>query len=360
MKLTGVHQIVVGATAGDAITTMALNLRDALRTLGQSEVYAHHRAPEMHGQVLPLDDLPELGHEGVIIYHASFGEPAVTRVLLQRQERLVIAYHNITPADYFVEHSPQFAIGLQWGRHEMTLLRDRVTLTMTDSAFSARELGGMGYDDVHVLPAGLRPSRLSTVLPDGQIAAELSRRCPEGFVLAVSQVLPHKRFEVLIAAMHLVQWVHDLPLGLVIVGAHRMDHYTRALEAFSRQLNLRDVWLAGGVSDRGLASAYRMAHVFATTSGHEGLAVPPLEAMSFGLPVVATGSGALSETIGDAGIVVPPDAGPELISEAIAEVVSNSTLRAELRHRGRERVRAVESGDPATRVVDLITKLIDR
>ena len=195
------------------------------------------------------------------------------------------------------------------------------------SEFNRRDLEALGYRDVSVVPAGLAPSRLKRTRPDAALADDLRSRYPQGFVLTVSQVLPHKRVELLVQAMHLVQWVHERGIGLVVVGHQRLQSYARALHQAARELNVRDVWFTGGVPDAAVATLYRATAVYATASAHEGLALPPLEAMSFGVPVVAIGTGAIPETLGGAGLVLPADAGPVLLAEALVEVLSNGELR---------------------------------
>ena len=62
-----------------------------------------------------------------------------------------------------------------------------------------------------------------------------------------------------------------------------------------------------------------MAKCYFGMSDHEGLCIPPLEAMSFGLPVVIKGTGAIPETLKDAAIVLPANASVSLAAEAIVE-----------------------------------------
>jgi glycosyltransferase involved in cell wall biosynthesis len=97
-----------------------------------------------------------------------------------------------------------------------------------------------------------------------------------------------------------------------------------------------------------------MASVYATASDHEGLAVPPLEARSFGLPVIARDAGALRETIDGAGIVLPAGAPPTLMAEAIAEAATNQALRRQLQRRGLGRVEAVERRAGRTDMMTLL------
>jgi colanic acid/amylovoran biosynthesis glycosyltransferase len=73
---------------------------------------------------------------------------------------------------------------------------------------------------------------------------------------------------------------------------------------------------------------------------HEGLSVALVEAMAYGVPVIATAVGGVPELLENgAGVLVPPsDAGA--LTEALARVLGSSTLRVELAHAGRRRVEA--------------------
>jgi glycosyltransferase involved in cell wall biosynthesis len=61
----------------------------------------------------------------------------------------------------------------------------------------------------------------------------------------------------------------------------------------------------GYVSDPARAALLRAASVFAFPSRYEGFGLPPLEAMTAGVPVVATDAGSLPEVLGDAALLVP-------------------------------------------------------
>ena len=336
--MTTIHQIIVGAGPGDAITQMALDIRDELRCRGSSEIFARFIDPVMLGEVRTLDHLPAGRPRDVVVYHSSYGDPEVTRALLRRPERLVLVYHNITPSSFFIHHEPAFAAGLEWGRHELTLLRDRVSLTIADSAFNARELRELGFTDVHTVPAGAQPRRLAGVTPTYGTVKAVRHSVPDTFVLSVSQLLPHKRQEVLIQALHILQSIHGMDIGLVLVGAPRSPSYERALHELARRLRVRHLWFAGRQSDSSLATLYRSARVFASASMHEGLGIPPLEAMAFSLPTVVRDAGATAETVGSGALVLPNDAGPLLFAEAIRRSVEDETLRAALISEGSARL----------------------
>lgn len=91
--------------------------------------------------------------------------------------------------------------------------------------------------------------------------------------------------------------------------------------------------LLENVSDPVLASLYKSASVFVFPSLEEGFGLPPLEAMACGAPVVASNTSSLPEVLGEAALLVSPTDIVGL-ADAIASVLTNSVLAAELRAKG--------------------------
>ena len=124
---------------------------------------------------------------------------------------------------------------------------------------------------------------------------------------------------------------------IVVVGAARSPRYQKVLNQLTRQLSLSGVRLWGEVSDATLAELYGRAGAFVTVSEHEGLCVPPLEAMAFGVPVLARRYDAVPETVGDAALLLDPGSGPVEVAEGIVEMMENRPLVETLISRGHER-----------------------
>lgn len=118
--------------------------------------------------------------------------------------------------------------------------------------------------------------------------------------------------------------------------------------------NLRDrVIRLGYVSDDALPTYYRGATAFVTTALHEGFCLPVVEAMACGTPVIVVNRGALSEIVGDGGLVVP--AHEEAISHAMVDIVSNQKLRNDCTRRGSLRSSTFTWVSFAKTILSLIT-----
>lgn len=127
-------------------------------------------------------------------------------------------------------------------------------------------------------------------------------------------------------------------IDLVVIGNPQpKGRVARTLE----RLGLNDiVSTISGVSDEELARLYGEAEVAIVPSLYEGFSLPAIEAMSCGVPVVATTGGALPEVVGvsgETGLLVEPN-NPEALVEAIGQLLDDAALRARLGAAGRARV----------------------
>jgi glycosyltransferase involved in cell wall biosynthesis len=87
--------------------------------------------------------------------------------------------------------------------------------------------------------------------------------------------------------------------------------------------------LAGFVPDDELAALYSGATAFVYPSLYEGFGLPPLEAMTCGVPVIASNTSSLPEVVGEAGILLDPHDADGL-SQAMLALYRDGRLRAEL------------------------------
>ena len=86
------------------------------------------------------------------------------------------------------------------------------------------------------------------------------------------------------------------------------------------------------IEDEDKPAIYSGASLFVFPSLYEGFGLPPLEAMSCGAPVVCSNRTSLPEVVGNAAISIDPE-DTRALTEAMHQVLTNSTLQADLRAR---------------------------
>jgi glycosyltransferase involved in cell wall biosynthesis len=165
------------------------------------------------------------------------------------------------------------------------------------------------------------------------VAEFLTRR----FILAVGTVEPRKDYPTLVRAFDAI--AADRPdLHLVIVGANGWGA-PALVEALTRAHHRDRVHRLGWLANPDRDALLRGAAVLAYPSLYEGFGLPPLEAMSVGVPVVATAAGALPEILGDGADLVPVG-DVDALAAALARTVDDEDLRVDLVTRGRARAAA--------------------
>ena len=157
---------------------------------------------------------------------------------------------------------------------------------------------------------------------------------PEGYVLSVGTLEPRKNLPTLLTVWETLRAGDEHFPPLVLAGGSGWG--SKALRARIRRLEPYGVHLVGRVDDARLVELYQAARVFAYPSLYEGFGLPVLEAMACGVPVVTSDLSSLPEVAGRAALTVDPRDAPAL-ARALARVVAEPALAAELAARGRER-----------------------
>jgi len=173
------------------------------------------------------------------------------------------------------------------------------------------------------------PSRLAAV--------RARYRLPERFVLALGAGRPHKNLGMLVDA--LAQLEPSLAPALVLAG----DADTRFADEVQARVRVHKldgrVVRAGSVREEDLATLYSLADLFIFPSLVEGFGLPVLEAMACGTPVAASTASSVPEVAGDAAIGFDPR-DPAGLAAVVRRVLQDPALRADLAHRGLQRVPA--------------------
>ena len=150
-KRRGVHQLVVGASPGDAIYDQALLIQATLRDWGYaSTMYACNLHPTLVGQV-PHFTKYRPRRDDIVLFHYSIGSELSTFV---RHLRCTVAmiYHNVTPPEYLDDVSHTLAQLVRQGQAELPDFKDVVQLALADSEFNRQDLIAAGYANTALLP----------------------------------------------------------------------------------------------------------------------------------------------------------------------------------------------------------------
>jgi glycosyltransferase involved in cell wall biosynthesis len=193
-------------------------------------------------------------------------------------------------------------------------------------------------DKVEVIYNAL-DERLATPPTESEIARVRERyQLHAPFILYTGNIKPHKNLDRLIEAYALMRKQGVTDARLLIIG-DEISKYPNLRRLVHRHQLHPHVRFLGFVSDEMLAILYRLATVFVFPSLYEGFGLPPLEAMAAGTPVITSNVSSLPEVVGDAALLIDP-LDPGAIASAMARVINEPELRANLVARGRERVKA--------------------
>jgi glycosyltransferase involved in cell wall biosynthesis len=151
-------------------------------------------------------------------------------------------------------------------------------------------------------------------------------------VVTVGRLVPWKRVDQVIKAIALCDGT-----GLVIIGDGPEHGH---LEKLVRTLGMTQrVYFAGQRSQPETLSLMAACDLFVLNSTYEGLPHVVLEAMSLGVPVVATAAGGTPEVVqdGENGLLIAPTANGAL-SEALSRLISSPSERQRLVRGGKHTV----------------------
>jgi glycosyltransferase involved in cell wall biosynthesis len=334
-----VHQFLPSLGHRDAVGNHTLATQDVLASAGiKGGIWAEDVHPENRRRGRPFIDYARRRSartgRNVLLYQASTGSNGMVDFLLTRPERLLIYYHNITPAEFYEPYEPAASVVLQRGRLELAQICSRIDRALANSDYSAKELRALGVEDVEVFP----PYAVRLDSEPSATHADWLRRTKRGIdLLFVGRLVPNKGHVNLFRAFAALRAAAEAPPRLFVVGSWGPAPYIRIVHRVRDRLGPDGIVLSGSITDARLAAHYQEADVLLSLSEHEGFCVPLVEAMRAGVPVVAYDGGAVGETLGGAGVLLRT-LDPLVVSEVVNRVACDEDLRRAIVARQLERV----------------------
>ena len=169
-------------------------------------------------------------------------------------------------------------------------------------------------------------------------AFRVRKGLPRKYLLYVGNMKPYKNVGLIVSALAILKKKGRLKHKLVMAG--RKDRFFPSVyrEVEDNQL-LDEVIFLDYVSDEELPLLFKNAGMFVFPSASEGFGLPPLEAMSLGVPTIVSNTSSLPEVVGDGALLIDPK-DPQNLASGVWKVSEDQVFRRQLADKGIKRSRA--------------------
>ncbi len=237
----------------------------------------------------------------VLIYHHSVYWEYGFKILQTSKCKIIIRYHNITPASFFQEYNLNHYNQCSKGREltERMIKEIKNAFWLCDSVYNASELN-LPEQQIGICPPFNKIEEWDSVIPNENILKQLVESDTIN-LLWVGRVVPNKGHLQAFEIIHRYCICYDKRIKLRIIGKFDkgLEGYNQKIKGFIREHNISsNVEFIGETSDEDLLAYYLGSDLMLCCSQHEGFCVPIIEAQHFGLPVIALKTTAVSETMG--------------------------------------------------------------
>ena len=277
-------------------------IQKILRDSGyRSEIYAVRidlRLKDCVRSAAEFEDNPN----DLVFIHYSLGTDHDDWIARLRSRRILI-YHNITPEHFFP--------GAEWlqklirqGRAQLAAwAKERIFEgQIATSDYSALDLWRYGYNRIATIGVLVDLDRLRAHSWNREIGLDAPGTKT---LLFVGRICEHKGQIELVEMMSHLAAISRVPTRLLLVGDVTSGAYEKKLlkAIEGRGLTDRVKWL-GKLEDDDVYGLFRRADLYVSMSRHEGFGMPLVEAITFGLPVLARAGGSVAATLGEGGLVL--------------------------------------------------------
>lgn len=331
-------QLLPTLAYGDAVGNDTIALKNVLKNLGyDTQIYAESITPSLleNKTALKINQLPKLKEEDIIIYHLSTGSD-LNYKLPEYEGKKIVVYHNITPPEFFRGYDYNLECLTQTGIEGVRFLANKVDYCLAVSEFNKQNLRELGYKvPIDVLPV---------IIPFDDYKRKPNQDILERYkdgkhnIIFTGRVAPNKCHQDVITAFACYKKYYDSEARLFLVGSYKeTDTYYRKLKKYVELLAVEDVVFTGHIKFEEILAYYSVADVFVCMSEHEGFCVPLVEAMFFGIPIIAYSCTAVPITLGDGGILIDKK-NPIETAALINRLISDNVLCERIRENQKKRL----------------------
>ena len=217
----------------------------------------------------------------------------------------------------------------------------------------------LGIDPAGVEVVYLAADEIFRKLSEKEKSTEVLKKyqLDKKYILSVGTIEPRKNFAALIRAFNNIKKSKTgSGYKLVIVGRTGWKSEATYQERENSPYS-DDILFTGRITDQYLVQLYNWAELFVYPSLFEGFGLPPLEAMSCGLPVIAYDTSSLKEVIGDAGKLVETGDETELENQVL-HVLENEKIKRELSSKSLIQAKKFRWEETAQKTINLYYKIV--
>ena len=229
---------------------------------------------------------------------------------------------------------------------------------MTISKFSKdeiRRLMKIAEEKIFIINEAI-DKRIYQLKPNLEVLNSLNITKP--YILGMGGMEIRKNNKRLIEAfISMIQKNKEFKHTLVIVGTEKSKKTPSSNKVIIPEGLSGRVIFTGSLSDSQLATLYSQAEVFVYPSLYEGFGLPPLEAMSYKVPVITSNSSSIPEVVRDSAILINPNSVKD-IEKAITKLLKNKDLQKNLIQKGLENIKDFSWERAAQTLISEFEKLI--
>jgi alpha-1,3-rhamnosyl/mannosyltransferase len=272
----------------------------------------------------------------------------------RRGQGLVVTVHDLAFERYPALFPKRWLALYRRGLHAAIEQADAIIVPSSSVRDDLIGRHDVNTERIYVTPLGPSPKSNSPGMIENNREELADFGITPPYILAVGTIEPRKNLVRLIQAYRRLA-AEGAPQTLVLIGDDGWG--TEELRGALAEGGPGRVVRAGGLTGNTLTTAYADADAVAYVSLYEGFGLPVLEAMSAGAPVVTSNTSALPELAGDAALLVDPE-DADAIADALARILSDSSLADELRVRGLARAATFSWAATARATLDVYRRVM--
>ncbi len=258
-----------------------------------------------------------------------FWLPDPRPVALSENCKLVTTVHDLSPTLFPQFFSPKTRVWHKLLNPKKIARNSDYILAVSDSTKKdLQEVWGVPTSRITTTP--LAASVRLTPQTSGGLTDAIRKKynLPEKFIFSLSTLEPRKNLQTLIAAFREFKEETNFPHELVLAGS-----FDQKIFANPNLKKFKWLHFPGFIAEKDKAALFSTADLFCFPSFYEGFGIPPLEAMSCGVPVLTSDIPAIREVCGDAAKLLP-SRNVDAWKVALQKILTNENLREEMSKRG--------------------------